>query len=204
MLNKYMWQLYLKAGGDKTVKRFENNFTNGMKKDYADMITELHKYYLVADSILDDEHEQLNELREFLSKNSDIPFDTNIAKCLFNGMIGNGVKDNQAFDKFTWSMAYYSTLFSYFCPYDFVPYYFQYNYNVLEMIADTFGIKLPEIPKKADYKGRFFFYEKICNVLHEFRRQNELTPYELYAFLYDFAPKYIGGVISQAERINAL
>ena len=40
MLNKYMWQLYLKSGGDKTVKRFEDNFTNGMKKDYVNMIYE--------------------------------------------------------------------------------------------------------------------------------------------------------------------
>ena len=32
MLNKYLWQLYLDAGGEKTVKMFEDNFTKGMKK----------------------------------------------------------------------------------------------------------------------------------------------------------------------------
>lgn len=71
MLNKYMWQLYLNAGGDKIVKRFEDNFTGGLKKDYADMITELHKNYFVSSDILTNEHEQLFELCEFFSDNND-------------------------------------------------------------------------------------------------------------------------------------
>ena len=196
MLNKYIWQLYLNAGGDKTVKRFEDNYTNGMKKDYADMITELHKGYFITDSIITDEHSQLIDLYEYLSNNADSPFETNAVKELYNVFIEDGLSDNRAFDELTWSMVYYSTLFSYFDPNDYVPYYFKFNYNVLEMIAEAFGIELPKIPKKVDYKGRFFFYEDICHALHDFRRQNELTPYELYAFLYDFAPKYIGGVDS--------
>lgn len=196
MLNKYMWQLYLNAGGDKIVKRFEDNFTDGLKKDYADMITELHKNYFVSSDILTNEHEQLFELCEFFSENNEAPLETNVMEGFFDSMAADGSKDDQIFEEFICSIAYYTTMFSYFFPNDYVPYYFQLNYNILEMIAEAFGIELPEMPKRSDYKGRFFFYEKICGVLHEFRRQNELTPFELYAFLYDFAPKYIGGVDS--------
>ena len=124
------------------------------------------------------------------------PFYTDPLIDYYDSNTKGGRTDSQAFDEFTWSMAYYSTLFAYYRPDSYVPYYFQFNYNVLEMIADSFGIELPDMPKKADYKGRFFFYEKLCNVFHDFRKINGLTTYELYAFLYDLAPKYIGGVDS--------
>lgn len=196
MLNKYLWQLYLDAGGEKTVKMFEDNFTNGMKKEYADRISELHKTYQVTESILADEREQLNDLCKYLWVTYESPFYTDPLIDFYDSNTNGGRTDSQAFDEFSWSMAYYSTLFAYFCPDIYVPYYFKFNYNVLEMIADSFGIELPDMPKKADYKGRFFFYEDICHALHDFRRQNGLTTYELYAFLYDLAPKYIGGVDS--------
>ena len=196
MLNKYLWQLYLDAGGEKTVKMFEDNFTNGMKKEYADRIAELHKTYQVTESILADEREQLNDLCKYLWVTYESPFYTDPLIDFYDSNTNGGRTDSQAFDEFTWSMAYYSTLFAYYRPDIYVPYYFKFNYNVLEMIADSFGIELPVMPKKADYKGRFFFYEDICHALHDFRRQNGLTHYELYAFLYDLAPKYIGGVDS--------
>lgn len=66
----------------------------------------------------------------------------------------------------------------------------------MEIIASEFGIKLPKIPVKKDYIGRFNYYENICEAFHNFRIVNKMTPYELYAFIYDFAPKYIGGLDS--------
>ncbi|WP_300785857.1 hypothetical protein [uncultured Desulfovibrio sp.] len=44
-----------------------------------------------------------------------------------------------------------------------------------------------------NYCKRFFYYADICRALHEFREQHNLSPYELCAFLYDFAPNYVGG-----------
>lgn len=193
MLNKYLWQLYLNSGGEKTVKMFEDNFTSGMKKEYADRIAELHKTYQVMESILAHEREQLNDLCKYLWVSYDSPF---LLTDLYDRLINGRRTDSQAFEEFSWSMAYYSTLFAYYRSDIYVPYYFKFNYNVLEMIADSFGIELPVMPKKADYKDRFFFYEKLCNAFHDFRKINGLTTYELYAFLYDLAPKYIGGVDS--------
>ena len=61
------------------------------------------------------------------------------------------------------------------------------------MIAETFDIDLPELPRKSDYKGRVWHYLSLCISLNHFEKDNNLSPYELYAFLYDFAPRYIGG-----------
>lgn len=52
------------------------------------------------------------------------------------------------------------------------------------------------LPAKSDYKGRVWHYANICKALYSFRIENGLTLYELCAFLYDFAPKYIGGISS--------
>ena len=100
------------------------------------------------------------------------------------------------FDLFSESVAYYTTFISLELPELFVPYYFQWNFNIFEMIAQEFEIDLPEMPIKKDYKGRFMYYGEICEALYEFRIKHNMSPYELYAFLYDFAPKYVGGIDS--------
>ena len=71
-----------------------------------------------------------------------------------------------------------------------------YNYNVLEIIAEQFDIILPELPNKQEYKKRFYHYGELCKVFTKYRLDNGWSPYELFAFLYDFAPKYIGGIDS--------
>ena len=95
------------------------------------------------------------------------------------------------------NLAYYTTILSISRPTGlFVPYYFSMTYNVLENIANTFGIELPCLPAKSDYKGRVWHYANICKALYSFRVEKGLTLYELCAFLYDFAPKYVGGIDS--------
>ena len=121
----------------------------------------------------------------------------NIMTFFYNGLNDNGtMSDNQIFSEFCAAIPYYTTFLSMMVPELFVPYYFQYNYNVLERIALEFGIELPSIPNKKDYKERLYHYGEICAALYDFRTEHDMTPYELFAFLYDFAPKYIGGTDS--------
>ena len=103
---------------------------------------------------------------------------------------------NVILSEFLNSLILESTLASLNVPDVFVPYYFVKNYNVLEIISKEFDITLPIIPAKKDYKARFYYYAEVCQVLYRFRIDNDMSPFELYAFLYDFAPKYIGGVSS--------
>ena len=104
--------------------------------------------------------------------------------------------DKMVFDVFSCNIASYSTIFSIDYPGLFVPYFFFATYNVLTMIADTFGIELPEIPKKSDYRARTWHYANLCKSFYQFRIENHLSYYEFCAFLYDFAPHYIGGIDS--------
>lgn len=76
--------------------------------------------------------------------------------------------------------------------YDFTfPNLFIYRFFDLNKIADTFNIELPPIPKKSDYKARCMYYIDLCEVFHNFRIENDLSPNELCAFLYDFAPNFV-------------
>ena len=73
----------------------------------------------------------------------------------------------------------------------FFPYLFRYKAFELNRIADTFDITLPPLPQKADYKARCMYYWDLCEAFYLFRQENNLSPVELCAFLYDFAPTYI-------------
>ena len=79
----------------------------------------------------------------------------------------------------------------YFAPEYFFPNLFRCRFFELNRIADIFEIELPSIPKKADYKARCMYYWNLCEVFHKFRSDNGLSPDELCAFLYDYAPNFI-------------
>ena len=71
---------------------------------------------------------------------------------------------------------------------------------MLTLIAEAFSINLPALPKKADYKARIWHYVELCKVFWQFREENQLSFYELCAFLYDFGPSYVGGIDSYIIR----
>ena len=51
---------------------------------------------------------------------------------------------------------------------------------------------MPKVPLRKDKRERALYYLEFCKLWNEFRKQNNLTIFELCAFLYDFAPKFIG------------
>ena len=74
----------------------------------------------------------------------------------------------------------------YFFPYIYIDEFCQFT-----RLADFFEIELPPIPPKADYKARCMYYWELCMVFYRFRKENELTPAELSAFMYDYAPNLL-------------
>ncbi|VDG83013.1 Uncharacterised protein [Capnocytophaga ochracea] len=74
----------------------------------------------------------------------------------------------------------------------YIPYFFQLNFAKLQKIADTFNVELPKVPLRKDKRERALYYLEFCKFWNKFRKQNNLTIFELCAFLYDFAPKFIG------------
>ncbi len=201
MFNDYVWKNYLDGKGKDVVSFFEKNYTGEFTKEYAEKICDLHKAYCPSKSINERIREDLlsvnNDLNEgFFFEEGYYTIDSAL-KYFYEMFIKECDLTAQGFfDLFSGSVAYYTTFISLELPELFAPYYFQWNFNILEMIAQEFEIDLPEMPIKKDYKGRFMYYGDICEALYDFRTEHDMSPYELYAFLYDFAPKYVGGIDS--------
>lgn len=51
----------------------------------------------------------------------------------------------------------------------------------------------PELPSRRAYKDRFALYYNLNAILKAYREEQEWSSAELCAFLYDFAPKFVGG-----------
>lgn len=210
MLNDYIWKLYLQSGGDKTVSFFKDSLNVQLGQAYADGFRKMQETYSLAE-LSDATHQQLFFLATYYKENKDEPYidaeyiagTAPIEDVIeeveawvddyYHYWLKEDEKDKYVFERFIDSLPFISTNWAIQCPGIFVPYYFFGTYNVLTMIASTFGITLPEIPKKADYKGRLWHYGELCKAFYRFRQDNNLSFYEFCAFLYDFAPKYIGG-----------
>ena len=212
MFNDYIWKTYLKANGKDIVNFFERCLCDSFTEDYVQTICELHRTYCPSKAISEGLYSELKELSDGINI-EDFGFlygcypiaelddgeysIEDIMDIFYQGLNDSGtMSDNHLFAEFSGGMAYYTTFLALEFPELFVPYFFQHNYNVLEKIAQEFEIALPTIPVKKDYKGRIYHYGEICAALYDFRVKHSMTPYELYAFLYDFAPKCIGGTDS--------
>lgn len=94
-----------------------------------------------------------------------------------------------------------SYVLSRFAPDYFFPYLFICRISDLNKISDAFDIELPKLPKRTDYKERCMYYWEMCEAFYRFRKENDLSPTELCAFLYDYAPRFVGGEkASKVER----
>ncbi len=196
MFSKYLWDNYLNSGGKETVRIFEDTLTGKSENEYIPMIRRLHQAYCPAESITDGLCEDLEHvfLEPFYLKDGTYSIESGIDE-LLNALLD---EDEQLGEQ-TYKLALLfitslSTDLACNLPELFVPYYFSYNFNIIEKIFDEFEIDLPEIPVKSDYRGRVYYYGELCAALMEFREDNELSPFELCAFLYDFAPKCLGGI----------
>ena len=84
-----------------------------------------------------------------------------------------------------------SFLFFDYYPELFIPNLFTYNTVKLLELAEAFKLHLPKTTKKEKYKERCDYYIDLCEELYFFKEEHELTPYELCAFIYDYAPTVI-------------
>lgn len=203
MFNDYMWKTYLNAGGQNIVDLFEKNFiSENLSNEYIDCIGKLRGAYCPEKEIIEETNEQLFDLSKDLSENLGLLENgeytiESALEFLYDGIKGeDDYSDIDIFSCFSDSIEYFTTYLAIEIPDLFIPYYFKFNFNILEKIAQEFEINLPPIPVKKDYQGRFFYYGEICAALLNFREEHNMSPYELYAFLYDFAPKYVGGIDS--------
>lgn len=81
-----------------------------------------------------------------------------------------------------------STWLHHIQPQTYLPYYFQGRFKLLTDICQHFQISLPPLPGKLQKQERALYYLDINRCFQEFRLRHGLSPEELNAFLYDFAP----------------
>ena len=80
------------------------------------------------------------------------------------------------------------SLFLYYaCPDLFIPILFRERFDILLKILDVLEISLPSLPAKTDKRGRLLFYDDLNNEILRFARENDLTPEETCACIYDYA-----------------
>lgn len=79
----------------------------------------------------------------------------------------------------------------------FAPYFFKREFDLLSRLFEAFGIPLPRIPAKAAKRDRSLYYFDLNEVLQEFRHAHQLSPRNLVAFLYDFAPRTLNASSDQ-------
>lgn len=204
MFNDYTWQIYLKAGGKQIASFFEQNLGGKLSQNYLEKLANFRSYYCPSPKDIENTKEQLQYILDEQNENKYSPFlraenktIDSAMRCLYE-VIGDEVGDSSKaiFECFSAIIDYVTTELAMERPELFVPYYFKYNFNILTMIAQEFEIDLPPVPIKKDYEGRFYYYGLLCKAFKEFREKNKMTPYEFCAFLYDFAPHYIGGTDS--------
>lgn len=200
--NQYTWNLYKQSiDGQKVIKEFEEASNDASEIDLVFKYNPRMKLWFDDDksrlSISDlcetlwcynicefPDEERPKTLEEAKEKYEDV---------IFRGLTDNGeviipIKDYETMlNSITWT----SFLLYYFAPEFFFPNIFIYRFFDLHKIADMFEIDLPPIPKKSDYKARCMYYWSLCAVFYRFRTENELSPAELCAFLYDFAPNFM-------------
>lgn len=199
MINDYVWQVYLKSGGSKVVSLFEQNLGNEISVEFASEVKKFHEGYCPDEVLSCNFYEAMKELSDIPSAQRILDNDEysiESAMTYLYEFLGDEdeATDKQLFDALSSNIEFYSTELSRELPGLFFPYYFRYNFNVLQEISSEFGMNLPTIPSKSDYKGRFFYYGELCHCFIEFAEENNMTAYEFCAFLYDFAPKYVGGI----------
>lgn len=167
----------------------------------------------------------LDDYWEYAIGNKEVPTTTEEAKQVYEEVITNGLAldGNVAVEKEDYQFAlsinaWISWLLYQLAPEFFFPNLMEYQARNLYRIADAFDIELPSIPKKADYKARCMYYWELCEAFYKFRKDNELSPQELCAFLYDYAPNFIpndnsdmptpsqvwmiGGRVNEADHID--
>lgn len=187
--SQYTWNLYKQSPeGQKAIKEFEEVDGYTLLQEYA-------PYYakLIQEDLYND---WLETIHCYGISDCEIPTSLDEAKDFYEALITLGIMENEKiwiphndFRNMLGFIQPISYLLSGFASKFFFPYLFICRIFDLNKVTDAFNIEIPIVPKKADYRARCMYYWQLCEVFYKFRIENDLTPAELCAFLYDFAPK---------------
>ena len=214
--NWYTWNLYKQTpAGKEKIKYFSKAEGYDLFKGYCP-----HANF-IPNGLYND---WLESIYCYGVSDCEQPTSLNEAKLLYTSLITLGIRIEEQqwipandFKNMLGIIQPVSYVLSKFAPEYFFPYLFLCRIFELNKIADFFNIDLPDMPKRTDYKGRCMYYCELCEAFYQFRKENKLSPEELWAFLYDFAPNnivnenteipkpsqvwFIGGLLYEEDRL---
>lgn len=198
--NQYTWNLYKNSPeGKEVIKSFSE----------ADGYTLFKKYCPHAVFHTEEEYNGwLDNIYCYGVSEYEYPTSISEARDLYSSLITLGIMVEgepwicrEDFKRTLLMIQPMSYVLSRFAPDYFFPYLFICRISDLNKISDAFDIELPKLPKRTGYKERCMYYWEMCEAFYRFRKENDLSPTELCAFLYDYAPRFVGGEkASNVER----
>lgn len=208
--NSYIWNLYkTSANGKQMIQNFESSAPEWMDEQFDlyknDFLFEdeediTHWGFKEISFYVPDEIFTYASLHEVNNSQDALDLYSEIIDTGFPVITKNAAGEDETFgniggdgllDYFVHQIQHMSVgLFrahrEYFCPFLLKNYFYQF-----QNICDEFSIAIGPIPKKKDWRARAMYYMEINIALQEFRKIHDLSPAELCAFLYDFAPSSI-------------
>lgn len=203
--NKFVWELYKQSQrGQKAAERFShlsNEFIEEWCRTFPlEILDEFKDLYpvhnvpidipkLVCDSVSARKFENLDAASNYYTDKllaEGIPFEMAAKTGKEEAVWEFPEKDGDWYDYVAAiSLGLYQGQPDYFLPYNF-----RTKFHQVEEIHAEFDIPLPPVPGKSDKAGRCVYYASINQAWQEFRQRYGLSPVEMCAFLYDFAPQF--------------
>ena len=194
-INQFYWQLYKESPeGKKTIERFEK----ASKPDFS--IEESVSLFKELDPewFLNVEEEETRDI-----------YFVPCSQILDNWVFDNSKSPRENAEEMMttcfdcengYAMSYITPISFYLYQQDssyFIPYMFLLRYNYIRQILEDYDLDIIEVPGKASYKDRCFYYLDICDALTQFRKFNGLSGPELCAFIYDMERKQYDAAYSK-------
>jgi len=204
--NNFTWELYSSSKrGVKTIKKFSRltdkfiepdlrvinwEFSDEYKKRYHVGEISINVRQLICDAVTKVKFKNSDDANRYFEKTlfrKGAPFKMADKKGRRSLIYTFGEEDSDWYDYVgALSLGLYLAHPDYFLPYNF-----RCKINQLEEIHTEFNIPMPPVPGKNKKDDRGLYYLSINRAWQEFRILHGLSPAEMCAFLYDFAPEFV-------------
>jgi hypothetical protein len=180
----YIWKLYIKSDKGKNellmfdknnVDELSSKFDFELKEQYENENGKIDFFYPYKEMLKELEKDKISSFLE--------------AQKLYEKLVIEPIKkkSEKKYNLFFEYLGAFSTALYHRFPEYFLPYYFtRDNYSDFLRMCDNFGIILPSNPNKNSQEKRAWFYFEICEILHKFRNEHNITTEDFPAFLYCF------------------
>ncbi len=210
--NNYVWNIYKKSKqGQEAINRFKNLGTRRFLRelatdDFEEYNVEIHEKYVKEIGAETIPFHITTVVKDYASKYKFKNFEK--AANFYESIVNKGIPlieknrkgklvklcdfgGQESPNDFYNCVEYVSFGLFFAHPEYFIPYRFRTRFHIFQEICQEFNIPIPAIPGKYDKNERSLYYTKINQSLYEFRTMYGLSPYEMCAFLYDFASNFI-------------